>query len=109
MEPCARGETLDVSESGLAWVSPEPLVPGDRLVLDAPAVEALLELPHRRPELVVCDLEEAEAGRYRVGARFVAPPDALVVALRKAMLRLQRGGAELDSHVVDVVALPTCT
>jgi hypothetical protein len=106
LEPSQHGDTLDVSETGLAWRSPEPLVAGDLVTIDAPALFEALELPVRRIDVQVRDLAELPDGQFRIGARFVAPPDAFVAALRRAVLRLQRQGQELGDHVVDVLVMP---
>lgn len=106
LEPAPHGETLDVSETGLAWISPEPFLPGEVVSLDSPALQAALELPGQTLTARVRDLADAPDGRFRIGAEIVAPTEALVVALRRAVLKLQRQGDELDSHVVDVLVLP---
>jgi hypothetical protein len=106
LEPSLHAETVDVSETGLAWRSPHALVPGDVVTIEAPAFFEALGLPARRVQMQVRDLHYLGDAQYRVGARFIAPPDTFVMALRRAVLRLQRQGQELKDHVVDVLVMP---
>lgn len=106
LEPSPHGETLDVSETGIAWVSPRPMVPGELVYIESPALFDALQLPWGRIQARVRSLAQYEHGQWRIGAVFVAPSDRMAIALRKAVLKLQRHGAELDSHVVDVLVLP---
>lgn len=106
LEPSTHGETLDVSETGIAWLSPEPYIPGDVITLDAPALGEALGLPGHRLVARVRDLAEVDESHWRIGAELVAPSERVAVGLRRAVLRLQRQGQELGDHVVDVLVLP---
>lgn len=107
LEPSPHGETLDVSEGGLAWLSPVPFVPGDLVEIEAPSLFEALDLRISKLRVRVRDLEMGPDGRYRIGAALVAPSDQVAQAMRRAVLKLQRKGDELDSHVVDVLVLPS--
>ena len=105
LEPAPHGETLDVSEGGLAWISSEPFVPGEVVTIEAPALFEALGLPVQRIQARVRDLEFVDGDHYRIGAALVAPSERVVMALRRAVLNLQRKGDELDSHVVDMLIM----
>jgi hypothetical protein len=106
LEPSTHGETLDVSETGIAWLSPEPYIPGDVITLESPALSEALGLPGHRLVARVRDLAEVDETHWRIGAELVAPSEKTAVALRRTVLRLQRQGHELGDHVVDVLVLP---
>lgn len=106
LEPSPVGETVDVSETGIAWISGVPFIRGEVVRLESPALFDALELPWTPIAVRVRDLEQLDDDHWRIGAEFIAPTNGTVVALRRAMLRLQRQGNELDSHIVDVLVLP---
>lgn len=106
LEPTLCAETVDVSETGLAWRTTHAHELGDTISLDAPALFEALGLSPRSIEIQVCDVAALEDGQFRVGARFVRPPDMFSIALRRTVLRLQRQGKELAYDVVDVLVMP---
>ncbi len=106
MEPFAHGESMDVSETGLSFVATEPLLPGERVSVEAPALFQALDLRTQKLDAVVRELDDTDDGRFRIGVAWVAPAERVVVALRRAVLKLQRRGDELDSQVVDWISLP---
>lgn len=106
LEPSLHGETLDISETGIAWVSEVPFNQGETAMVESPALFDTLDLPWAPIEVRIRDLAQLDEEHWRIGAEFVAPHTRIVVALRRALLRLQRQGNELDSHVIDVLVLP---
>ena len=109
MGPELHDEVIDVSETGISWISPEPHIPGERLALEGALFFAAMGLPAQRLEARVRDLARMPDGRFRIGAELMAPPTAVVAAMRRLVLRLQRHGDEFDSHVVDIIVLPEAT
>lgn len=98
---------IDVSETGLGWIGETARQTGDILEITSEDLFERLGLPYRALTVRVRDVYVLDESHFRIGAELVAPSTELVAALRRLLLRLQRGGGECQPELGDVILWPS--